>query len=496
MALISCGELSWLFLLPLINSFLNFSNFELYKNTGYADHPIIDCFISNFLLSLLFIPIIFSKICCNSKKDTEKKKHNKSTLTIKIKNQTMFTIVLGLLYELINLFHSIFANKIAAKGIGFGEIIESTHSFFINDNIFELFFIAMASKIFSKTLVYKHQQISIIIIIILAIVFYVIDFTFIHFQYWHTIFFLIIKQIIFGITIELIKHLTEFKHYSLLKMLLIFGLVGMLLDLMILVITTNLPCSGELYGICSSKIHNYETEEQNTIFNLTEKGINITELDLNISDIKQVTEITNITNITGVAFIPNDTLSINYTKIIKDEKYYFLDNFGSFTKDFKDNLNIQYIIINIVYRIFAIISIFLLMITVEKLFPSYTYFTNILVSFLSKLKELFYTISENKNEENIKIYQIILIVIIVVIFFWLLVYNEIIELNCCGCSEDTRRNQLNRNTLDERRKSDWVTSKGIMDADATLVDDTFSNDNSRDRFGSGATLATVQNYNK
>ena len=174
----------------------------------------------------------------------------------------------------------------------------------------------------------------------------------------------------------------------------------------------------------------------------------------------------------------------------------FLDNFGSFTKDFKDNLNIQYIIINIVYRIFAIISIFLLMITVEKLFPSYTYFTNILVSFLSKLKELFYTISENKNEENIKIYQIILIVIIVVIFFWLLVYNEIIELNCCGCSEDTRRNQLNRNTLDERRKSDWVTSKGIMDADATLVDDTFSNDNSRDRFGSGATLATVQNYNK
>ena len=33
--------------------------------------------------------------------------------------------------------------------------------------------------------------------------------------------------------------------------LLIFGLVGMFLDLMILVITTNLACSGELYGICS-----------------------------------------------------------------------------------------------------------------------------------------------------------------------------------------------------------------------------------------------------
>ena len=478
MALIGCGEISVLILLPIINSLLNFSNFELYKKTQFINHPIIDCFISNFILCFSFIPLLCTKFCCNSKKN--QKTHTKSTLSININNKTLFTIVIGFLYQLSNLLHSIVVNQIA-----------TTKNFFVNDYVFELFFIVIASKIFSKSLIYKHQQVSIFFIILLSCGFYAIDFIFFFKEQVIMIIFLIVKQIIFGVYIVLIKHLTEFKKYSIFKMLLIFGLVGLLIDLIVLMITTNIECSGPLGGVCSST-YDYKTENKYIRVNLNDSELNID--DINISDNDEISKMFNIKNITNVEIIDNYTIGINFTNVTINKMSYYLDNITMFINNTKKNIEyhkgiMQSTIINIIYRIFSIVSIFLCMIIVEKLFPSFTYFTNILLSIFSKLKDIIYI----KEREELLI--LIQIVIICFIFFWTLVFNEIIELKCCGCSDNTRKNiKINNNPQDEIRKSDWVTTKGINDADATLVDDINDASRFRENSGSYGTLTTVNNY--
>ena len=486
MALISCGELSCLFILPIINSLLNFSNFELYKKSIFLNHPVIDCILSNFLLCFCFIPLIFTKICCNSKKN--QKAHTKSTLTMKINNIKIFTIVIGFLYELVNLLHSIVANQIAAK-----------NNNFVNDYIFELFFIVIASKIFSKNLIYKHQIISIIFIILLACGFYAIGFLPVFKEKEQDpkiLIFLVLKQIIFGIYIVLIKHLTEFKKYSIFRMLLIFGLVGLLVDIIVLVITNNIKCHGELWGICSSISYDYKKYNNYTRVYLNETNIT----DINISNPIDISKEFNIENITNYEIIDNYTLDVNFTNITTINTNYYLDNVPIFLNNIKNQIENQgimpNIIINIIYRLFTIISIFLCMIIVEKLFPSYTYFTNILLSIFAKIKDLIYRIYIRDNNDDFWIIIQILIQILIVcfIFFWVLVYNEIIELNCCGCSENLRKNLISRKNQDERRTSDWVTNKGINDADATLVDN--NNDISHSRYSDDncGTLTTVNNF--
>lgn len=456
MALISYGELSCLFLLPIINAFLNFFNFEIYKITTFLNHPVVYCLICNLLLCILFIPLIFSKICCNSKNEKiVRRKQHKSSMVIKIKNNTMFMVITGLLFELVNIFHSIFSRKIGEK-----------HIFLMNDYIFELLCIVIASKIFSKSLVYKHQQISIIFTFILGVGFVSID-LYINTYYRYILAFLILKQIVFGISVIFIKHITELKNYSILKMLFIFGISGVALDLFFLIITSNINCSGQLDGICATVKHNYENETHNFIYSYDP---NITYL--NISNYTQISEITKIKNITNVSNIIIDNFT-NYTNFTieytntSDKVEYFLDNLEMFIKHISDNSEkklVNFTIINILYLIFSMVNIFLFIIIIQKLFPSYTYFINILLSIFSKIKELFY------DKPN-ALFILIQIIIALFIFFWALVHNEIIELNFCGLNDDTLKNKLRRDDIDERRKSDWVTSKGIADADATLVDE-------------------------
>ena len=452
MALISCGELSCFLLLPIIHSLLNFSNFEIYKKTEYANHPIAICLLSNLILCLLIVPYFFSRFCCNSKNDDEDYKE-KPTFIIKIKHLSLFIFVLGLLFEMANIFHSIFSNKIASK-----------KDFFMNDYIFELFFIIVASKIFCKSLIYKHQQVSIVFIFLLGAGFYAIDI--LYYPYRYELIFLILKQIIFGICVVLIKYLTELKGYSLLKVLFLFGIAGLILDLFILIITTNVKCGGELNGICSSVVHNYRYENHTSNFTYNP---NDTFIDLN--DYKNISEVTNISNIVDVELVNSTS---NYTLIIKysetfDNPYYYLDNLKDFIDDYKNNGTTGKDIINIIYLAFSTISIFLLFIIIKKLSPSYTYLSSVFLTIFSKTKELFY-------KETKEVFVLLIqIAIVIVILFWTLIYNELLELNCCKLNEDTQANKLKRNENDERRKSDWVTSKGYSDADATLVDETFNN---------------------
>jgi hypothetical protein len=334
----------------------------------------------------------------------------------------------------------------------------------MNDYIFELFFIIVASKIFCKSLIYKHQQVSIVFIFLLGAGFYAIDI--LYYPYRYELIFLILKQIIFGICVVLIKYLTELKGYSLLKVLFLFGIAGLILDLFILIITTNVKCGGELNGICSSVVHNYRYENHTSNFTYNP---NDTFIDLN--DYKNISEVYNISNIVDVELVNSTS---NYTLIIKysetfDNPYYYLDNLKDFIDDYKNNGTTGKDIINIIYLAFSTISIFLLFIIIKKLSPSYTYLSSVFLTIFSKTKELFY-------KETKEVFVLLIqIAIVIVILFWTLIYNELLELNCCKLNEDTQANKLKRNENDERRKSDWVTSKGYSDADATLVDETFNN---------------------
>ena len=442
MAIIKCGEISLVLILPIITALLQFSNFELYKKTEYENHPIMDCLFSNLLLCLLFIPFLLSKLFYNSKHGS---KGHKSKFILKIEKPILFTVIVGALLELVNLLHSIFSNKIASQ-----------QDFFMNDYVFELIFIIIASKIFTKSLVFKHQQLSMIFVLILGVLFYVIDYS--HYDYKnYIIFFSILKQIIFGISIILIKHITEMKHYSIFKMLMIFGIVGFIMDLFILMITTNVKCKNSLDDICSS-------------------------IDNNTKVVTQNNNQFSINNIIEDYYIKNfDSNAINITEDID----YYLDNFKIFFDDLKDNPEHEgrkYDIINVVYRIFALISIILIIFVVDKLHPSYTYIVNVLLTIFSKIKELF----NDDNDKNDRLIIVLQILIILILLFWSLVYNEIIELNFCGLNEDTHKSRELRDDTDEKRTEDWAKKKGTGDADATLLDDNFNPDSSHsnENFGS------------
>lgn len=465
MALIICGECSLLFLLPLINSLLHFSNFEFYKKTKYADHPIVDCFTTNILLCFSFIPLIFEKYCCNSKYSSKKRHHN--VKYSKFKNPTLTTIMIGILYEIVNILHSIFSNKIAAN---------TYNIYFVNDYVFELFLILIAAKIFSKNLIYTHQQISIIFIFILGIGFYVIDklYNNDYDGYYIVMIFVIIKQILFGICVVFIKKLMEVKNYSFFKMVLIFGLSGFIIDLFALIISSNISRQDDLYGLCSARI--FDKNETKT-FNMT-IPVNYTTSNTNDTNITNVTDNTNLMNNPYISNITYNETHYNY----------YLDNLKSFTESLIESINnegISFIFLNITYKIFSVISVFLFLIVILKLYPSYTYFTNIFITIFSKLKEYF--VPENKNENKV-LFLSIQLLITLVIFLWTLVYNEIIELNFCKLNEDTRKNKIKRNDEDVRRKSDWITSKGMADADATLVDDYNQNVDLNERSISGETI--------
>ncbi len=465
MALIICGECSLLFLLPLINSLLHFSNFELYKKTKYADHPIVDCFTTNILLCFSFIPLIFEKYCCNSKYSSKKRHHN--VKYSKFKNPTLTTIMIGILYEIVNILHSIFSNKIAAN---------TYNIYFVNDYVFELFLILIAAKIFSKNLIYTHQQISIIFIFILGIGFYVIDklYNNDYDGYYIVMIFVIIKQILFGICVVFIKKLMEVKNYSFFKMVLIFGLSGFIIDLFALIISSNISRQDDLYGLCSARI--FDKNETKT-FNMT-IPVNYTTSNTNDTNITNVTDNTNLMNNPYISNITYNETHYNY----------YLDNLKSFTESLIESINnegISFIFLNITYKIFSVISVFLFLIVILKLYPSYTYFTNIFITIFSKLKEYF--VPENKNQNKV-LFLSIQLLITLVIFLWTLVYNEIIELNFCKLNDDTRKNKIKRNDEDVRRKSDWITSKGMADADATLVDDYNQNVDLNERSISGETI--------
>ena len=480
MKLIGCGEFSFLLILPLLNSLLNFSDFELYKNTEYGKHPIVDCLLSNILLCLSCIPFLVLGLFCKRREKNSSINYRKSPLIVQIKNPIIFMAVVAILFEAINLIHSIFSNKLAAKT-----------KIFMNDYIFELVFIVIASKLLEKNLIYRHQLVSIIFVFILGTLFYVIDLY--NNNYGLILIALILKQILFGICIIFIKHFTTMKNYSIFKLILTFAFVGLILDLFVLIISGHIRCTNLL---CNS-FYQKAGEKCEITENIPPK-----KSDVNSTYIQSFNEIIEFLNLNDINNTDSDIDTKNHTK----NNCLYLDHFRSFINDVKNRYNEDsgyqkphgksFMIINIIYRVFSIFESYFLVIIIEKLQPSITYFTSVLLTIFSKTKDII-TLDVEGNKKFLIFIQII---ITLLVLFWASIYNEILELQFCELNEDTRKNKNRRDDIDEMRKSDWLLNKVESDADATLADD-LGNSNSVNNTdntnnNSVGTIATMPNYMK
>ena len=463
MKLIGCGELSFLLILPLLNSLLNFSNFELYRNTEYGKHPIIDCLLSNLLLCLSSIPFLALGLCFKRRDGSSNKNYQKSSLIVQIKNPVIFMAVVAILFEIINLIHSIFSNEYAVKT-----------KIFMNDYVFELVFIVIASKLLEKNLIYRHHLVSIIFVFILGTLFYIIDIY--NNNYGFLLIAFILKQILFGICIIFIKHFTTLKNYSIFKMIITFAFIGLILDLFVLIITSQFHCTNSL---CNSF---YQKEGE--ICKIIENNSS-NETEVNNTYIQNFKEIIENINLDAKSDINNTDNDINDKNEANNNNCFYLDHFKSFISDLQNRYNgkkgysepygSKFMIINVIYRIFSIVESYFLVIIIEKLQPSYTYFTSVLLTIFSKTKDII-TLKEKGNSKFLIFIQII---ITLFVLFWASIYNEIIELRFCGLDEDTKKNKNRRDDIGEMRKSDWLMNKAESDADSTFpMDFNMNNSNS------------------
>ena len=413
MSLISCGELSFVFILPIIAAILNIHNIEIFQYTQYKDHPIISCILSNTILSLFFIPFLFRKFICNKKNNSIN--NYKINLKVTINHPLIVMIILAILYELVNLFHIIFSLK-----------YKSSKPYYENDIIFELCFIHLVYKLFSTKLKYKHHVVSILFILIFDLIYFAIEVVF--YKIYYIFIFIILKQFIVGICLVFIEYLMKDKKYSIFLIIFVFGFIGLIIDLIILTIVTYVSCADFLKNeICTV-----------TLVKANEKS--------------------------NLSYIENNILINSEKNDIIDLKYY-LDNGKHFYDSFTLALETEgprILILTLIFSLFSAFSIFLNFLIVKQSYPSLTFLGNIIISYYLKIREFFY---DERGETYIIVIQIILITLIC---FWFLIYYELIELNFCGISDYTKNNRLKRNKLDERRSKNWINNDILADADITV----------------------------
>ena len=413
MSLISCGELSFVFILPIIAAILNIHNIEIFQYTQYKDHPIISCILSNTILSLFFIPFLFRKFICNKKNNSIN--NYKINLKVTINHPLIVMIILAILYELVNLFHIIFSLK-----------YKSSKPYYENDIIFELCFIHLVYKLFSTKLKYKHHVVSILFILIFALIYFAIEVVF--YKNYYIFIFILLKQFIVGICLVFTEYLMKDKKYSIFLIIFVFGFIGLIIDLIILTIVTYVSCADFLKNeICTV-----------TLVKANEKS--------------------------NLSYFENNILINSEKNDIIDLKYY-LDNGKHFYDSFTLALETEgprILILTLIFSLFSAFSIFLNFLIVKQSYPSLTFLGNIIISYYLKIREFFY---DERGETYIIVIQIILITLIC---FWFLIYYELIELNFCGISDYTKNNRLKRNKLDERRSKNWMNNDILADADITV----------------------------
>ena len=152
-------------------------------------------------------------------------------------------------------------------------------------------------------------------------------------------------------------------------MILTFAFVGLILDLFVLIISGQIRCTNSL---CNS-FYQKSGEKCEITENIPPNKTNVNSTY--IQSFKEAIEIINL-------YEANNTDSDINTKTHTNNNCLYLDHFRSFVNDIKNRYNGEsgyaepngknFMIINIIYRVFSILESYFLVVIIEKLQPSYT----------------------------------------------------------------------------------------------------------------------------
>lgn len=432
---LNIGRLLANFILPLSNSGIIFVNESLFYVLDLRSHPLMNCIILDFFLTLSFIPWLISEKIFNSKENKPKRKN--SPFDINNLNTSIIILFLVISEIFLNIFKSAVINGLETK---------------INNWSFEIIFTIIFSKLILKTMFFRHQQISLIICFLAGIALLLIDI--LHLEQENKLIWIIyfIQQILTSLSTVLIRTLTEIKDFSIFKVLFIIGASGFIIHFLLLELSTYVSCNGFFFDLIQCSVKNDEKTFFDNLFSF-------------FDDIKK-------------RYAGNDP-NYKYGEKYKGNLYVFL------SLGYQIFSYISLIIYTYIIKIASPFHTYITSCFLGLLFRIHDLFE--------------YTKMNNFNSDSflIKVYYIY-IFILLVIFFWGLVFSEIIELKCCGLNLNTQRNIDNRNELYENRKEAWLANKGVGDADCTLVDGQIGSEeyqsegSNEDEAISMATLTAVQ----
>ena len=361
MKLISLGECDKHLIYPLFGGIskliVNLIFYLFTDNVEINNHPFILGINAGLGMSLTIIPYLFKLKL--DKKSKRKKEFNaskkldeidKNNNPMKKRNKYLIIFICSFLDFL-------------QKDLVF------LFSYSINNNIwmFNILFLNIFTSIIIKNQIYKHQYLSLGIMILLGILLNIFDLKEMKLNDLSILFLSIIIEIIYSLEIVLAKYGMDNNSCSPFEITFYEGFFSLILNIIFLIIATNIP------------------------------------LDKN--------------------FKYNNLLKISE---YKGEKY--LDNFYSYI----ENLNVIEILLFITTMIGRLFF---------NLFSKFTlnYFTSshvVLILIMGEITIIFI------DRSFIEI--IFIIIILLFEFFMLLIFCEIIELNCCGLDENTKKNILLR----------------------------------------------------
>ncbi len=130
--------------------------------------------------------------------------------------------------------------------------------------------------------------------------------------------------------------------------------------------------------------------------------------------------------------------------------------------------------------------------------PYHTFITSCILGLLFRIHDCYEYLKNNTDIHISYINRVFFMyfAFIFILFFWTLVFDEVIELKCCGLNVYTQRNIDKRSELYENRQNSWMANKGVGDADCTMVEGPLNEEyqsegSNEDDAISMATLTTV-----
>ena len=393
---ISFGAINIKILIPLFGGLVNFTLKLLAGNSKIVDHPIMFSICSSLGMSLSFIPyfIMIKRI------KTKKQRHLESLLSTQSKPVISKSLTID--YEYNDVYQEVTYDKFKYLILAaFIDFFQTLLTFFVYESInlnlwiLEIILICSLSFYIFGIKLYKHQKLSLILIVILGLLLdlYINDFFRkggVNFRSLVFLFIRIIGEVLFSFLMIVHKYLIEIKFSSPYEICFFVGIITLI-----------------FYSIC-----------------------------IIISSFIYVND-------------ENPPFTIRYDN---GTKYYF-DNFLIYISKV-DIIEGSFFTIFMFIQFFFNLSVVL---TIRYFSP-----THILIILVIGKTEPF--IQNIINKTNI-LDNTISLLILIVIFFVLLVFNEVIELNCFKLQKNTVKNiqkrAINESIQEMDNKSDDAFSSSV-----------------------------------